>query len=115
MSMRAVLMLLLLALEPAFVKATVETLGATIGREYFDPKVAVEADAALKRSLDGGRYAAAADDETLARLITADLYAVTHDKHLAMQALRDVPPERERSAAQADESRAATVRRANAG
>ena len=38
--MRAILLLLLLALDPAFVKATVESIGATISKEYFDPKSA---------------------------------------------------------------------------
>ena len=95
--MRAIL-LLLLALDPAFVKATVESLGATISKEYFDPAVGRDVDAALRRSLADGRYAGAGDDQALASLITRDLYAATRDKHLVMQALRDVPAERERSA-----------------
>lgn len=113
--MGAVLLLLLIALDPAFVKVTVESLGAMISKEYFDPKVGADVDAALKRSLAEGRYARAADDQTLARLLNRDLYAATHDKHLNVEARLDVPAERERSTAQADESRALTVRRSNAG
>ena len=104
-----------LALDQAFVQATVESLGTMIGAEYFDPAVGREVDATLRRSLANGRYAGAGDDQALAALITRDLYAATHDKHLVLQALRDVPAERERSASQADQSRALAVRRSNAG
>jgi retinol-binding protein 3 len=110
-----VALLLLLALDPAFITNTVETLAATIRREYFDAAVGARVDETLRRSLAGGRYAGAPDDAALAAMVTRDLYAATHDKHLVLQALRDVPAERERSSSQADESRAVTVRRANAG
>jgi C-terminal processing protease CtpA/Prc/Arc/MetJ family transcription regulator len=114
MWMRAALVLLL-ALDPAFVTNTVESLGATIRREYFDAAVGARVDEMLRRSLADGRYSAAPDDAALAAMVTRDLYAATHDKHLVLQALRDVPAERERSASQADASRAVTVRRSNAG
>src|SRR3954447_11756219 len=104
-----------LALDPAFVKATAESIGTTISQEYFDPKVGAEVDAALKRSLADGRYAGAADDQALAALVTRDLYAATHDQHPALLANRDVPAERERSQEQVDASRALEVRRLNAG
>jgi len=113
--MRAIALLLLLALDPAFVKATVESIGTMISKEYFDPKVGAEVDATLRRSLADGRYAGADNDQVLALLVNRDLYAATHDKHLNVEARRDVPAERERSAAQADASRALTVRRTNAG
>jgi hypothetical protein len=104
-----------LSLDPAFVTSTVESVGAVINREYFDPKVGLEVQAALRHSLTEGRYATATDDRMLAALLNRDLYAATHDKHLAVEALLDVPAQRERSAAQADEARATTVRRSNAG
>src|SRR5471032_65917 len=113
--MRAIALLLLLALDPAFVKATVESIGTMISKEYFDPKVGAEVDATLRRSLADGRYAGADNDQVLALLVNRDLYAATHDKHLNVEARRDVPAERERSAAQADASRALAVRRSNAG
>jgi retinol-binding protein 3 len=103
------------AVDPAFVQATVESVAATISREYFDPALGARVDETLRRSLADGRYAGAPDDARLAAMVTRDLYAATHDKHLVLQALRDVPAERERSLAQADESRAVTVRRSNAG
>jgi C-terminal processing protease CtpA/Prc len=103
------------ALDPAFVTSTVESLGAVISREYFDPKAGRDVEAALRQSLVAGRYASATDDQMLATLLNRDLYAATHDKHLAIEALLDVPAQRERSAVQADEARATTVRRSNAG
>ena len=104
-----------LTLDPAFVRSTVESLGAVISREYFDPKVGREVEAALEQSLAAGRYAGTTDDQMLATLLNRDLYAATHDKHLAVEARLDVPAQRERSAAQADEARAAIVQRTNAG
>lgn len=103
------------ALDPAFVKATVESIGTTIRHEYFDPKVGADVDAALRRGLADGRYTTVADDRALAALITRDLFAATRDKHLAVEARLDIPAQRERSVSQADEARARTVRRANGG
>ena len=108
-------LLLGLALDAAFVKATVESLGATISREYFDPTIGSEVDAALRRSLADGGYAGAADDAALATLVNRDLYAATRDKHLVVEARLDIPAQRERSASQAGEARALGVRRTNAG
>src|SRR5476651_1631101 len=86
--MRAIALLLLLALDPAFVKATVESIGTMISKEYFDPKVGAEVDATLRRSLADGRYAGADNDQVLALLVNRDLYAATHDKHLNVAARR---------------------------
>ena len=113
--MRGVMLMLLLALDPAFVASTVESLGAIVSREYFDPTMGREVEAALRQSLTTGRYASATDDRMLATLLNRDLYAATRDKHLAVEALLDVPAQRERSAAQAGEARATVVRRSNAG
>jgi C-terminal processing protease CtpA/Prc len=110
-----VALVLLLALDPAFITNTVDTLGATIRREYFDAAAGARVDETLRRSLADGRYTGAPDDAALAAMVTRDLYAATHDKHLVLQALRDVPAERERSSSQADQSRAVAVRRSNAG
>ena len=104
-----------LALDPAFVTATVESLGTTVKNEYFDPTVGAEVDAALRKALAEGRYVAAPDDAALARLINRDLFAATHDKHLNVEARLDIPAQRERSAPQAEEARALAARRANGG
>src|SRR6185436_15606625 len=104
-----------LALNPAFVAATVESFGAMIRDAYFDPKIGAEIETALRQALARGRYAGAADDRALAALINDDLYAASHDKHLALEAHLDIPAQRERSAPEADASRALAVRRTNAG
>jgi len=104
-----------LALDPAFVASTVESLGAMIEQEYFDPAVGAEVHSALRRSLAEGRYAGADTDAALAQLVNRDLFAATHDKHLNLEARLDIPAQRERSAPQAEESRAMEVRRSNGG
>src|SRR5258707_564855 len=95
-----------LALDPAFVAATVRSLGTTIRNEYFDPAVGADVDAALRRSLAEGRYTGVADDRMLAALVNRDLLAATHDKHLVLEARLDIPAQRERSAQEADATRA---------
>jgi retinol-binding protein 3 len=104
-----------LALDPAFVASTVESLGEMIEQEYFDPAVGAAVHAALRRSLAEGRYAGADSDAALAQLVNRDLFAATRDKHLNVEARLDIPAQRERSAPQAEESRAMEVRRSNGG
>ena len=88
-----------------------------ISKEYFDPKGWSRGrDAALKRSLADGHYADAVNDAALAALINRDLFAATHDKHLNLEARRDVPAGGSVPWEQADaEARALVVRRSNAG
>ena len=71
--------------------------------------------AALRRSLAEGHYAGADSDAALAQLVNRDLFAATRDKHLNLEARLDIPAQRERSAPQAEESRAMEVRRSNGG
>jgi len=104
-----------LALDPAFVASTVESMGAMIEQDYFDPAVGAEVHAALRRSLAEGHYAGADSDAALAQLVNRDLFAATRDKHLNLEARLDIPAQRERSAPQAEESRAMEVRRSNGG
>jgi retinol-binding protein 3 len=104
-----------LALDPAFVASTVESLGTMIEQEYFDPTVGAEVHAVLRRSLNEGRYVGADSDGALAQLVNRDLFAATRDKHLNVEARLDIPAQRERSAPQAEESRAMEVRRSNGG
>ena len=77
-------------IDPKLIGSTVESLAHVIQEEYFDVAVAAKVDAALKTALAEGRFASATTPETLARLLTRDLYAVTHDKHLAAAVTR--PP-----------------------
>jgi C-terminal processing protease CtpA/Prc len=67
-------------------------LASTVKREYIDPQKADEVDASLRRWLAGGRYAEAGTPEALATLLTGDLFALTHDKHLAVGVVRGAVP-----------------------
>lgn len=70
--------------EPKLTRATVATAAALILDEYFDPVLAGRADAMLKERLTSRRYAGARSERSLAALMTHDLYATTHDKHLVV-------------------------------
>jgi C-terminal processing protease CtpA/Prc len=100
-------------LESEFIRTTVDTLATVIRREYMDPDVAVRVDTYLRRRVADGVYVDAATPEALARALTADLFAETKDKHLAVNVIRDVPPDA--PAARSDGSRLDGVRRSNAG
>jgi C-terminal processing protease CtpA/Prc len=94
---------------------TVTTVGSVVRDNYFDPAIGERVDAMLREALRDRRYATAIDASTLAALLTRDLFAATHDKHLAVTVLRDTPVTRERTPEEADRSRALVVRRANGG
>ncbi len=73
-----------------FVRKTVESLAKIVQREYFDSDLAARVDASLKERLAQGRYAEVTTPELLAKMLTRDLFAVTQDKHLAVEMVRDV-------------------------
>jgi hypothetical protein len=102
-------------MDGAFVTATVESLGAVVKREYIDADLGAKAEVKLRQSLADGRFAAAPTPAALATLMSRDLYDVTHDKHLAVEAVRDAPGTPRPTAAQADEARARAVQQANYG
>src|SRR6266851_4722482 len=77
-------------IDPTLIAPTVESVAQVIQQEYFDVAVAAKVQGALKTASAAGRYASAPTLEALARLLTGDLYAVTHDKHLAVAVTR--PP-----------------------
>jgi hypothetical protein len=77
-------------IDPKLIGSTVESLAQVIQQEYFDVAVAAKVEWALKTASAEGRYASAATLQALAQLLTGDLYAVTHDKHLAVAVAR--PP-----------------------
>jgi len=78
------------SLDPSLVRPTVESLSEVISREYFEVAVAAKVEASLKAALADGRYASSPTPEALARALTRDLYAVTHDQHLVVTVKR--PP-----------------------
>jgi C-terminal processing protease CtpA/Prc len=81
-------------MDPRLIESTVEALAQVIRREYFDVALAAKVEQALETASAEGRYASAATREALAERLTADLYGVTHDKHLtvALTRPRDATP-----------------------
>ncbi len=73
-----------------FVRKTVESLATIVQREYFDPDVAARVDASLRQRLVQGRYAEVPTLESLAKMLTRDLFVVTRDKHLTVAVVREV-------------------------
>lgn len=102
-------------MDGSFVTATVESLGAIVRREYIDAEAGAKADARLRQSLSDGRFSAAQTPAALATMLSRDLFDVTHDKHLVVQAVGDAPGTPRPTTAQADEARARAVQQANYG
>jgi C-terminal processing protease CtpA/Prc len=69
---------------------TVNLLADLVADEYFDAEVAKQASQQLRDSLAAGRYDNAPPEE-LAALLTKDLLATTHDKHLVVSVTRPAP------------------------
>lgn len=80
------------AIPPKLVHATVAGAAALIRDEYFDPAIAARADAMLRERLAAGRYERARSPRSLAEAMTRDLYATTHDKHLAVAVVPETEP-----------------------
>jgi C-terminal processing protease CtpA/Prc len=101
-------------LDRDLIQQTVETVGRTIHKEYFDARLAATVERALQERAAAGRYAQQRTPESLASKLTGDLLELTHDKHLAVTVVRSNSPavaEDKRS----DDSREATARRSNGG
>ena len=64
------------------VAAVVAEVTTLVNEHYVDPAAAVQITRALAASLAGGRYAA--DEQSLAAAVTADLQSVNGDKHLRL-------------------------------
>ena len=100
-------------LPPGTGREVVGRLAPLLQREYIFPDLADQAATRLQQRLDEGRYAAATSRESLARLLTEDLFAVTRDRHLVVNVV-DVVPQSPAAAAPA-ESRELDARRTNFG
>jgi C-terminal processing protease CtpA/Prc len=72
------------ALDRALIQQTVEAVGATIRKEYFDDRLAATVDRKLQERLAAGDYSQAKTKEGLAAELTHELLALTKDKHLAV-------------------------------
>lgn len=75
-------------LDPALIARTVSGVADVVSREYFDVPLTGAVRSALTSALEEGRYAKPATPVELAVWLTRDLYAVTRDKHLAVQVVR---------------------------
>jgi hypothetical protein len=71
-------------LDGQIVKSTVESLTEVIRREYVDPDLAAQVDALLRQELAEGTFTGITTPDALATKLTSDLFAATHDKHLAV-------------------------------
>ena len=100
-------------LDAAVVAATVESLGAIVKREYIDPDSAVKAEARLRQLLADGRFAAATTADALAKMLTRELFEVTHDKHLVVEPIRETGARP--TAVQTDDARALAAQQSNYG
>jgi hypothetical protein len=102
-------------IDAALVTATVQSLGAIVKREYIDPDVGARVETRLQQSLAGGRFAEASTADALATMLSRELYDITRDKHLVVEAVRRTPGAPRPTAVQSDEARALGARRANYG
>ncbi len=75
-----------------FIQETVRSLAAVVEKEYFDPDVAARVDEALRARLNEGRYLQASTLESLAAILTDDLYELTSDKHIAVSIAQSTDP-----------------------
>ena len=83
-------------------------------REYFDPKVAARVEVSLRERLVQGRYDTAPTLESLANMLTRDLFDLTQDKHLNVAVVQEAQSTAS-SANTANLSREARGRRENFG
>ena len=79
-------------LDATSVERSVRDVAEVFAREYFDIPLIESVRAALGAGLADGRYGQAADAAQLAQWLTRDMYAVTGDKHIAVQLARPPGP-----------------------
>ncbi|WP_372786179.1 S41 family peptidase [Phenylobacterium sp.] len=80
------------ALTPEAKQEVVAKAAAALADGYVYPDRGRQAGAALQKSLEAGNYAAIADKAAFAARLTADLQAVTHDKHMRVMDPGGPPP-----------------------
>ncbi len=103
------------AIDPEVVRKTVEALGTALNREYFDPVIAAKVSETLQTRLGEGRYQGLSTIDSLAKALTQDLFALTHDKHLVVSPVLDSPSVPAPHPATEDSSREVVSRRSNFG
>src|SRR5215210_4804687 len=101
-------------IDPEIARKIVENLASIVQREYFDANVASIVDVSLRERLVQGRYDTAPTLESLANMLTRDLFDLTQDKHLNVAVVQKAQSSAT-SAKTADLSREARGRRENFG
>ena len=79
-------------LDATLVERSVRGVADVFAREYFDIPLIEPVLAALNAGLSDGRYGKATGTAELAQWLTRDMYAVTRDKHIAVQLSRPPGP-----------------------
>jgi hypothetical protein len=87
------------------VRNTVATLAAMVEKDYFDPTIGAKVASTLRERLAKGRYANTPDLESLANLLTSDMYAVAKDRHLSLFVTKGLPAKSSQASKVAQESR----------
>lgn len=91
--------------DEEFIRNTVATLAGMVEKDYFDPTIGAKVVSTLREGLSKGQYAKASDPESLASLLTSDMYAVAKDKHLALFVTKGLPSKPSQASTVARESR----------
>jgi C-terminal processing protease CtpA/Prc len=76
-----------------------------VEKDYFDPTIGAKVASTLREELAKGRYAKAPDLESLANLLTSDMYAVAKDRHLSLFVAKGLPSRPSLAPTVAQESR----------
>jgi hypothetical protein len=71
-------------IDTAFIRSTVERLGAVIAREHFDAEIGHRVERALRERAARGDYDRETELEGVATALTRTLVELTGDKHLAL-------------------------------
>lgn len=100
-------------IDRAFIRETVDSLASVVDGEYFDPDVAARVAASVRAWLAQGRYDTATTPESLAEILTRDLFEATKDKHLAVTVVQEGVSSPASTAP--DEARELRARRTNFG
>ena len=77
-------------LDPGVIDSTVRGAADTFAANYFDVPLGARVSTELKRRLEARQYASLPTPQALAERLTADLFELTHDKHVAVQLRRGV-------------------------
>lgn len=88
-------------IDEEIVDKSIASIGELIAREYFDTEVGAHIHRSLRQRLEEGAYARLATADSLAKRVTGDLLALSHDKHLAVslaQPTASDSPDRSRTA-----------------